>query len=100
MPTGFGISGDDLILIELRARATVVDGNDGLIGYLGTNLEVCDSEGWPNAKDAQGEPIRSPRLEVGKFNSPHGMAVDGDGNIYVSEWLIGGRYTKLARLAG
>jgi len=23
-------------------------------------------------------------------------AVDADGNLYVSEWLIGGRYSKLA----
>jgi hypothetical protein len=33
------------------------------------------------------------------FNSPHGISSDNDGNIYVSEWLIGGRYTKL-RLIG
>lgn len=98
MPTCFGISGDDLIMIELRARVAVVDRNDGFICYLGSNLEVCDSEGWPNGKNAQGEPIRSPRLEAGKFNSPHGMAVDRDGNVYISEWLIGGRYTKLVHL--
>jgi hypothetical protein len=31
-----------------------------------------------------------------RFNSPHGGASDADGNLYVSEWLLGGRYTKLA----
>jgi hypothetical protein len=36
-------------------------------------------------------------LEAGKFNSPHGMAIDGEGNLYVAEWLIGGRFTKLAK---
>jgi hypothetical protein len=36
-------------------------------------------------------------LEAGKFNSPHGMAIDGKGNLYVAEWLIGGRFTKLAK---
>ena len=30
-----------------------------------------------------------------EFNSPHSLATDTDGNLYVSEWLIGGRYTKL-----
>ncbi len=30
-----------------------------------------------------------------EFNSPHSLATDADGNLYVSEWLIGGRYTKL-----
>jgi hypothetical protein len=34
-------------------------------------------------------------LAAGVFNSPHSLAVDADGNLYVSEWLIGGRYTKL-----
>ena len=33
-----------------------------------------------------------------KFNSPHGIATDPAGNIYSGEWLIGGRYTKLAKL--
>ena len=36
-------------------------------------------------------------LHPGKFNSPHGMTIDKDGNIYVAEWLIGGRMTKLRR---
>jgi hypothetical protein len=31
------------------------------------------------------------------LNSPHTLAVDSDGNVYVAEWLIGGRVTKLAR---
>ena len=48
-------------------------------------------------RNAGGELVPTDLLEAGKFNSPHGMAVDGLGNIYVSEWLIGGRYTKLAR---
>ncbi len=30
-----------------------------------------------------------------EFNSPHSLAADANGNLYVSEWLIGGRYTKL-----
>ncbi|MCH7801943.1 MAG: 6-bladed beta-propeller, partial [Chloroflexi bacterium] len=38
-------------------------------------------------------------LIEGKFNSPHGIASDGDGNIYVAEWLIGGRINKLTRLS-
>ena len=30
------------------------------------------------------------------LNSPHSVAVDADGNLYVSEWLLGGRYAKFA----
>ena len=32
-----------------------------------------------------------------EFNSPHGIAADAEGNLYVPEWLIGGRFTKLVR---
>ena len=44
------------------------------------------------------EQIRNNLLETGKLNSPHGVAMDAAGNIYVSEWLVGGRYTKLAKV--
>ena len=44
-----------------------------------------------------GQIIPTSLLEAGKFNSPHGLAVDANGNLYVAEWLIGGRVTKLNR---
>ena len=31
-----------------------------------------------------------------RFNSPPGVGIDGEGNLYVSEWLLGGHYTKIA----
>ena len=83
---------------ELHARLAVLDAQDELVCYLGRNDAVCQAEGWPNMLDAQGTPARTTRLEQGKFNSPHGVTVDGDGNIYVAEWLIGGRMIKLARM--
>ena len=98
-PTGFGISGEDLVIIELQARTTLVDADDALIGHIGANQLVCESEGWPNSMNEEGEPARSTRLEPGKFNSPHGVAVDRDGNVYITEWLIGGRYIKLEKRA-
>jgi len=36
-------------------------------------------------------------LETGKFNSPHGLAVDAQGNLFVAEWLIGGRFIRLEK---
>jgi hypothetical protein len=40
--------------------------------------------------------VQAPHLsDPDRFNSPHSVAVDNDGNLYVSEWLLGGRYTKL-----
>jgi len=52
-------------------------------------------EGWPNNRDAGGELIPTALLEPGRFSSPHGMAVDAQGNLYIAEWLIGGRFIKL-----
>jgi len=84
-----------MIVAELRARLTIIDTNDNLVTYLGDNDEVADVPGWPNNVDANGSIIPSKLLEAGKFNSPHGMAVDSNGNIFVAEWLIGGRFVKL-----
>ena len=38
------------------------------------------------------------QIHAGKFNSPHGMAVAANGDLYVGEWIVGGRITKLARV--
>ena len=97
-PSAIGVYGDTMIIAELRARLAVVDAEDKLVGYLGGNLPVADTAGWPNDLNDSGTPIRTALLETGKFNSPHGLAVDSTGNVYVSEWLIGGRFIKLARL--
>jgi len=34
---------------------------------------------------------------MGKFNSPHGLAVDAAGNLFVAGWLIGERFIRLER---
>ncbi|MDP6453297.1 MAG: hypothetical protein QF898_08325, partial [SAR202 cluster bacterium] len=94
-PSAFAIHGDKMVIAELNARLAVVDSSDCLIGYLGGNVSVADVAGWPNNLDDSGTPIRTSLLEPGKFNSPHGLALDSEGNIYVSEWLIGGRFIKL-----
>lgn len=97
-PSAFAVHRDTMIIAELNARLAVVDSEDKLIGYLGGNIPVTQLEGWPNNLDKSGVPTRTSLLEPGKFHSPHGMAVDSKGNIYVSEWLIGGRFIKLEML--
>lgn len=95
-PTVFSNYGEYLLVGELNARVTVVGPNDELVGYIGDNTPVSEEPEWPNEPDDAGIPRRTSRLVEGLFNSPHGITSDGDGNIYVTEWLIGGRYTKLS----
>jgi len=105
-PSAFAVSGDFLIVAELFGRLTVLDGDDRLVGYLGSHPVIAPAAdaagthlpGWPNRLGPDGAPVRPGDLEPGVFNSPHGVAVDGAGNLYVVEWMIGGRYTRLVRL--
>ena len=97
-PSGFVTHGDLMVVAELQARLAVLDREDKLVCYLGENEAVCSVEGWPNNKSEAGAVIPTALLEPGKFNSPHGMAVDSQGNLYVSEWLIGSRFIKLEKL--
>jgi hypothetical protein len=80
---------DDEILIvpELFARISLLDEEDNLISHLGSNESALDVTGWPDLPDK--------KLSEGHFNSPHAAAADDSGNIYVVEWIVGGRITKL-----
>lgn len=99
-PSGFALWGDVLVVAELYARLAVLDTDDHLLGYLGADPTIDDRHGWPqrpgwpNILTPDGH-AQAPHLPVpDQFNSPHAVAVDADGNLYISEWLIGGRYTK------
>lgn len=88
-PCGAASFGDDLIVPELNARVTVLDKNDRPVCHLGENEQTCTIKGWPDHPKHL--------IQPGKFNSPHAAAADSKGNLYVVEWIIGGRITKLKR---
>ena len=104
-PSAFAVSGGYLFIAELRGRLAVLDREDRLVGYLGADPVIADVErgsptdppAWPNRQGPDGGLVRPGGLKPGKFNSPHGVAADGHGNLFVVEWLIGGRYTKLVK---
>lgn len=86
-----GVIKDDLLYVpELCARLAVLDINDNLLFYLGQNEESCDITGWPDHPKEL--------IEEGKYNSPHFLALDKRNNIYVAEWIKGGRITKLENI--
>lgn len=98
-PSSFCAVGDRLIVGELHARLAVLDMNDRLVRFLGENAPICATEGWPNRRTPAGL-ARIGAIEPGRFNAPHGLAADSRGNLYVSEWMIGGRLTRLSPCAG
>ena len=90
-PCGFAFRDGVAYIPELGAGVKLVDRDFNLLANLGDNQPVTKVEGWPNLAGTS-------HVKPGHFNSPHGIAVDEDGNIYVVEWIIGGRITKLQRV--
>lgn len=97
-PGGFASLGDELIVSELDGRLAILGRDDTIVAIIGQGgLDGRNRPGWPNSLDDTGATVR-PTLTDGVFNTPHGIATDGDGNVYVSEWVIGGRLIKLERV--
>ncbi len=98
-PSGFSSFDDKLVVAELEGRVHILDKNDNIIETFCDGSEYTQVKGWPNRKidDKWVSPLE--HVEVGKFNSPHGIVADKSGNIYVHEWHIGVRVTKLVKAA-
>lgn len=96
-PGGFALSGDHLMVTELEARLAVLDADGMVVGYLGGDDEAAARPGFPNQLIDHTLPQRPSSLRPGLFNSPHGIASDRHGNLYITEWLIGGRVVVLVR---
>jgi len=71
-----------------RARVTILDPDDRTVGTIGENDKVCRRPGFPDDRSL---------VEPGQFIAPHSVAADSARNIYVVEWITGGRISKLAR---
>ena len=94
---GIVIENGVMILPELNARVATFDADDNFGGYFTDNTEAMSTDGWPNSRDESGALTRRKDLRPGIINSPHDMAMDAEGNLYLAEFLIGGRITKLAK---
>jgi len=93
-PGGFAEQGDLLFVSELDGRIVVLDSENRLVDSFGSVGER--GPGWPNRLDDDGKPAR-PHVEDGKLHTPHAIAFDPEGNVYLSEWFIGGRLVRLER---
>jgi sugar lactone lactonase YvrE len=99
-PTDLVAVDDRLVVTDFTAgRITVLTRDGELVEHLCTSERSPDEDGWPNMRDGGGNLVR-PETTPGVVNSPHTLAADENGDLYVTEWLIGGRVTKLARYRG
>jgi len=80
--------GNHLVVPELIAGLSILDGEDRLVTRIGFQENADTLAGWPNERSW---------VREGQFNSPHSAAVDAHGSIFVVEWITGGRITKLVR---
>ncbi|QEL15449.1 twin-arginine translocation signal domain-containing protein [Limnoglobus roseus] len=96
-PANIDIQGDTMLVPDLHARVSLFDKAGQPIVHLGEDKEWREKVVGSLSK---GPAVRSqPKLwEVGKFVHPHDACFDGAGNIYVVEWVDGGRITFLKKV--
>lgn len=94
-PADADIQGDIMVVPDLHARITLLDKENKVVAQLG------DDESWrAQVLDSKNKMRVNPALwQPGKFVHPHDAAFDKAGNIYVAEWVSGGRVTKLKKVS-
>ena len=88
-PCHFHQRGDMLVVPDLSARVTLLDRSNQVIIHLG--------DGGDGVRDLRTKERSS--FIPGQFIMPHGAWFDGDGNIFVVEYVEVGRVTKLRKLS-
>lgn len=96
--TGYGLPANidtwnDLMVVpELFARLTILDGQNRVVARLGDDSERIQADGKHQIRRDQS------RWQAGRFVHPHDACFDHDGNLFVAEWVASGRVTKLRRI--
>jgi len=97
-PAHFDIRGDVLLVPDLHSRVTLFDGSNRVITHLGYDPE------WTRqvlGTDDNKFPVRRDRAlwQPGKFIHPHDACFDHSGNLFVVEWVLGGRVNFLRHVS-
>ncbi len=93
-PADIDTQGDLMLIPDLHARVTLLDKDNEVITQFGDDVEwrskVLDGKIGMRGKPALWQP--------GKFIHPHDACFDAKGNIYIAEWVVTGRITKLEKI--
>jgi hypothetical protein len=93
LPANVDTFGEVMLVPDLQARVTLLDGHNRVIAQLG------DDAAW-REKAMTMEPRKQPEeAPAGKFIHPHDACFDAEGNIFVAEWVATGRVSKLRRVS-
>ncbi|WP_018969390.1 hypothetical protein [Rubritalea marina] len=88
-PCSVSFLGDLVAVAELEARVTLLDKEGKILAHLGEN---DNKEEWAKFN------LKPEGYRLGVFSAPHGVSFDKDGNLYVQDWNVAGRVTKLEKL--
>jgi hypothetical protein len=89
MPTSATVQGDFVSVPDLHGRVVILDKSNTIVAVLGHNSD-------PKTRGSFKVPID--QWKEGIFTACHGSAWDQDGNLYVQDWNVDGRITKLVRV--
>lgn len=93
-PADIDVKGDLMLLPDLHSRITILDKQNKVVAQLG------DDEAWRAKALDKSFALRTKRhlWEPGKFVHPHDACFDSEGNIFVAEWVVTGRVSKLVKV--
>ena len=84
-PCHFHVRGELMVVPELEARVSLLNGKNEIIAHFGQG-----SENWRGIRV-----MNRDSFVPGQFVAPHSACFDHEGNIFVVEWVEVGRVTKL-----
>jgi hypothetical protein len=93
LPANVDSFGDLLLVPDLQARVTLLDGKNNVVAQLGEDAAWRENV---MKMEARKKPEQCP---AGKFLHPHDACFDAHGNIFIAEWVATGRVTKLRKLS-
>lgn len=93
LPANVDTMGPLMIVPELLARLTILDGKNQVVARLGEDTDRISAD--------KKHTIRNDREQwrSGKFVHPHDACFNQQGDIFVAEWVKTGRVTKLRRVS-